>query len=160
MSRSAVDDELLGFYELLLRDNEPEVRSEAVANVPVMSSHCTTQVLIERILPIIKEQIANDPSQHVKGSMAQAVCDLGEVLSKEEVIQYVLPPVMAILKDSATEVRISLLKNIKKLTSALSEEEIKEHILPEIVKLAKDNTWRVRLAAIQFCPSIPTFVSR
>lgn len=149
----------MGFYELLLRDNEPEVRSEAVAKVPIMANHCTTQVLIDRILPIIKEQISNDPSQHVKGSMAYAICDLGECLSKEDTITYILPPIMAILKDSATEVRVSLLQNIAKLIGSLEESEIKEHILPEITKLAKDNTWRVRLATIKFVPQLPKYIS-
>ena len=109
VSKLAVDEEIMGYYELLLRDNEPEVRSEAVAKVPVMAKHCTTTTLIDKILPIIKEQISVDPSQHVKGSMAFSICELGECLSKEETIEYVLPPVMAILKDSATEVRVSLL---------------------------------------------------
>jgi len=31
VSDIAVDDDVIGFYELLLRDGEPEVRSEAIA---------------------------------------------------------------------------------------------------------------------------------
>jgi serine/threonine-protein phosphatase 2A regulatory subunit A len=34
ISKIAVDDEIVGFYELLLRDGEPEVRSEAIAKIP------------------------------------------------------------------------------------------------------------------------------
>jgi hypothetical protein len=45
----------VGYYELLLRDAEPEVRSEAVANVPTVSKYCKSSVLIEKILPILKE---------------------------------------------------------------------------------------------------------
>ena len=55
-----MDEDIVGFYELLLRDGEPEVRSEAVANVPKVAKFCTAPALIEKILPIIKEQMAND----------------------------------------------------------------------------------------------------
>ena len=41
LERAAIDDEILGIYELLMRDNEPEVRSEAVAKLPLMAKHCT-----------------------------------------------------------------------------------------------------------------------
>jgi len=109
VSSEVVDEEILNIYELLLRDNEPEVRSEAVAKVPIMARYCTGSLLIEKVIPIIKEQLASDASQHVKGSMAQSICDLAESLSKEDTIAHILPPVTAIMKDSATEVRVSLM---------------------------------------------------
>ena len=62
VSKSAVDEDIIGFYELLLRDGEPEVRSEAIAKVPDVSKHCTSANLIEKILPILKEQMCNDSS--------------------------------------------------------------------------------------------------
>jgi hypothetical protein len=55
VSSEAVDEEIMNIYELLLRDNEPEVRSEAIAKVPIMARYCSGQVLIEKILPIITE---------------------------------------------------------------------------------------------------------
>lgn len=64
--------------------------------------------------------------------MAQAICELGQYISKEEVIQYVLPPVIAIMKDSVTEVRVSLMENMDKLAMAIGEENIKIHIIPEV----------------------------
>ena len=55
MSKTAVDDEIVGFYELLLRDGEPEVRSEAISKIPQVSKYCSSDVLLDKILPIIKE---------------------------------------------------------------------------------------------------------
>ena len=60
LDRDTVDNEIVGFYELLLRDGEPEVRSEAVSKVPEVAKHCSSSVLIEKILPILKEQMSND----------------------------------------------------------------------------------------------------
>lgn len=42
IDKEAVDEEIVGFYELLLRDAEPEVRSEAVTRVPEVAKYCST----------------------------------------------------------------------------------------------------------------------
>lgn len=116
--------------------------------------------MVEKILPIIKEQIACDQSQHVKGSMAHAICEMAHSLSKEDTINFIIPTVLSILKDSTTEVRVSLLENLKMLVSSLDEENILKIIIPEVERLAKDNTWRIRLATINFVPSFASFVSK
>jgi hypothetical protein len=41
--------------------------------------------------------------------MAQAICELAEYLSEDEIIEFILPPVINIMKDSVTEVRVSLM---------------------------------------------------
>ena len=128
----AIDNEILSIYELLMRDNEPEVRSEAVAKLPFMAKNCTQSLLIEKIIPIIKEQIANDASNHVKGSMAQGICDLSDALSTEQILEHVVPPILKIMQDSSTDVRISLMKNIAKLAKNMGEEQVEQVIIPEI----------------------------
>ena len=44
--------------------------------------------------------------------MAQAICELALYISQEETVEYILPAVNQILKDSVTEVRVSLMHNI------------------------------------------------
>ena len=70
LTNTMVDEGIVELYELLLRDSEAEVRSEAIAQVPLVAKFCSSTSLIEKILPILKEQMATDSSQHVKGSMA------------------------------------------------------------------------------------------
>ena len=157
--KQQVDETLLNFYELLMRDHEAEVRSESVGNISKIAKYCSESLLIEKVIPIIQDQISKDPSQHVKGSLAQSVCQMTEWLSQEQTVQHILPPVFEILKESATEVRVSLLQNITVLSKTLTEENLIKHILPEIEKLSKDKTWRVRLASISFCPVIAHYIS-
>lgn len=57
-----VNDEVLEFYELLMRDAEPEVRSEAVAKVPAVAQYCQSESIVEKILPIMKDQMSGDTS--------------------------------------------------------------------------------------------------
>lgn len=80
--------------------------------------------------------------------MSSAICDLAKSLKKDDAIEFIIPSIISILKDSVTEVRVSLLENLHKLSEAIGNEEVEKHIIPEISKLSKDNTWRVRLAAI------------
>ena len=80
MSKKGINEDLLGCYELLMRDAEAEVRSEAVANVPKVAAHCNPDKIVEVILPIMREQMSTDASQHVKGSLAQAICELSETI--------------------------------------------------------------------------------
>ena len=75
-------------------------------------------------------------------------------------MEYILPPIINIMKDSVTEVRVSLMQNIGKLAKQISEEQIDKVIIPEVQKLSKDNTWRVRLATCQFIPALAASVSQ
>jgi hypothetical protein len=53
---------------------------------------------------------------------------------RQDIIVYILPPIITILKDSTTEVKVSLLENISKLAVSLGEENISLYIIPEIEK--------------------------
>lgn len=55
IDKEIVDEDVISIYELLMRDSEPEVRSESVARVPEMASHCSPTVLVSRIIPIIQD---------------------------------------------------------------------------------------------------------
>ena len=55
MTKLAVDEDVIGFYELLLRDGEPEVRSEAISKLPEVSKYSSSSVLLDKVLPILKE---------------------------------------------------------------------------------------------------------
>ena len=66
--------------------------------------------------------MAKDTSQHVKGSMASAICELAEHIPTDDTIQFILPTVISIMKDSVTEVRVSLMQNINKLAKAIGQE--------------------------------------
>jgi len=107
-----------------MRDHEAEVRSEGVANIGIISKYCSEEVLLNKIIPIIQDQIAKDPSQHVRGSLAQSICMLAENMTNDHVIEHLLPPIQEMMKDGSTEVRVSLLENIHNLVKSLSEENL------------------------------------
>jgi hypothetical protein len=76
VNRNIADTDIIGYYVTLLQDKEPEVRSEAVAKLPELARNCTGSAIVEQILPILNTYTVNDNSQHVKGSLALAICEL------------------------------------------------------------------------------------
>ena len=71
-------------YVTLLGDSEPEVRSESVNKLADLAANCTTQLIVQTLLPKLKLQLATESSQHVKGSMAFSICKLAERVSPDE----------------------------------------------------------------------------
>jgi len=74
LSKSNVDSSILPIYTTLLGDAEPEVRSEAAARLPALAKNCSPNLIVTKIIPSLKLQLATESNQHVKGSMAHSVC--------------------------------------------------------------------------------------
>jgi hypothetical protein len=53
---------------------------------------------------------------------------------RQDIIEYILPSNITILKDSTTDVKVSWLENISKLALSLGEENFSLYIIPEIEK--------------------------
>ena len=82
LEQSSVDTQILPFYTDLMTDKEAEVRSEAVNRIPELAECATPALIVQKILPTLKLSMVSEQSQHVVGSMAYAVCKLGEQISQ------------------------------------------------------------------------------
>lgn len=147
-------------YMTLLGDSEPEVRSEAAAKLPLLAKHCDQKLIVSKILPSLKLQLATESSQHVKGSMAHSVCALANSLTQEEAAQHLIPMVSILLKNNNTEVIVSLIENMGDLVKTIGSTAIEEKVIPSICTLAADKTWRIRLAAASFFPKLAEATTR
>ena len=67
----------------------------------------------------MKLQLTTESSQHVKGSMAHAVCKIAEKLRPEDASAYLIPMVSILLKNNSTEVVVSLIENLEPLVKML-----------------------------------------
>ena len=79
-----MDQYIIPIYTTLMNDSEPEVRSEAVNKLTELSEYCTTSNIVQKVLPGLKLQLTTESSQHVKGSMAHAVCKIADKLRPED----------------------------------------------------------------------------
>lgn len=133
VSKEIADADIVGYYVTLLQDKEPEVKSEAITKLPDLAKNCSSSAIIEQILPVLSSHSVNDNSIHVKGSLALAICQLPQYIGKENTLQYVIPPVTQLLKESPTEVKITLMSHMKTLAETIGEREFDTHIIPGII---------------------------
>jgi serine/threonine-protein phosphatase 2A regulatory subunit A len=131
-----------------MNDSEPEVRSEAVGRLAELAEYCNSATIVTKVLPGLKLQLTTESSQHVKGSMAHAVCKVAEKLRTEDVSAYLIPMVNILLKNNSTEVVVSLIDNLEPLVSMLEPVTLQEKIIPAILTLCNDKTWRIRIAVV------------
>ena len=136
------------FYVTLLGDSEPEVRSEAVNRLSELAENCDSALLVQKVLPSLKLQLATESSQHVKGSMAYTVCKLAERISNEEACTHLIPMVSILLKNNSTEVIVSLVENLEPLFKVVGEQALVDKLIPAIINLSNDKIWRIRLASV------------
>jgi serine/threonine-protein phosphatase 2A regulatory subunit A len=160
MKREQVDQLIIPIYTALMNDSEPEVRSEAVNKLADLAEHCTIPMLVQKVLPGLKLQLTTESSQHVKGSMAFAVCKIAEKLKPEDAATHLIPLVSILLKNNSTEVVVSLVENLAPLTSILESAVLQEKLVPTILALANDKTWRIRIAVVQFFPKLAKQMDR
>ena len=86
--------------------------------------------------------------------MAHSICQIGAALPPEDTVKFVVPTVIQVFKDEATEVRLSLLENVVVLVEALKKEDVEIHLVPSFKELAKDKQWRVRMGIMHFVPKV------
>ena len=120
----------------LLGDSEPEVRSESVNKLSDLAKNCSKQLLVQTVLPRLKLQLTTESSQHVKGSMAESVCNLASYISPDEAGQHLIPMVSILLKNNSTEVIVSLIENLKPLIQVLTAGPLNEKLIPALINLA------------------------
>ena len=160
IEQETVNKQILPFYVTLLGDSEPEVRSEAVNRLFELAQNCDTGLIVQKVLPSLKLQLATESSQHVKGSMSYAVCKLAECVSQDEATTHLIPMVSILLKNNSTEVIVSLVENLEPLFKVIGEGALVEKLIPAIINLSNDKTWRIRLAVVQFIPKMAKYVER
>jgi HEAT repeat protein len=62
LPKANVDQSILPIYMTLLGDSEPEVRSEAAAKLPQLAKNCSSNLIVSKILPSLKLQLATESS--------------------------------------------------------------------------------------------------
>ena len=54
LNKQQVDASILPFYVTLLGDSEPEVRSESVDKLSELAKNCSTNLIVQTVLPRLK----------------------------------------------------------------------------------------------------------
>jgi serine/threonine-protein phosphatase 2A regulatory subunit A len=158
MAQNAVNSEIVPMYVSLLGDAEAEVRSEAASKLVELASHCSANMIVQRILPQLKLQLATESSQHVKGSMAIAVSEMAQKLDQQSAETHLIPMISILLKNNSTEVVVSLISNLGPIVQVIGNGSIQDKLIPTLTTLTGDKTWRIRLAVVEFMATLANHI--
>jgi len=152
-------DSLVPAYEKLLQDPEAEVRTAATLNLAAVArcqsrltqSDGTQTSVAERLVSRVTG-LTEDDSEHVRGALAMVATELAPILGRETTIMLLVPPVLLLLRDAASEVRLNLISSLSALNEVIGVDLLSQSLLPAILDLAQDGKWRIRLVIIENIP--------
>ncbi len=139
-------------YDSLLNDAEPEVRASSAAH---FSALCATlpRASIFQLLSSV-QRLAGDASDFVRAAAASELALLCSHLAREDVLNLVLPSLLALLRDERSDVRLNIIAALPAINAAIGAEALAQSLLPALSELGMDAKWRVRLAVIEHMPMI------
>jgi serine/threonine-protein phosphatase 2A regulatory subunit A len=112
LDTDSVDSIVVPYMAKLLLDSEPEVRSEAIENIAALAKFGSPSLIISNLIPILKNSIVKDGSEHVRSSLGINICKIGESLGEEYSTLHIIPIILSLLKDECSDVRLSVLSKI------------------------------------------------
>ena len=157
-------DTLIPSYEKLLQDPEAEVRTAATFNLAVVARGCESKIMplgvadgldemavanfkgekitaAERLVKRVTS-LTDDDSEHVRAALATVATELAPILGKDATITHLVPPILLLLRDAASEVRLNLISSLESLNEVIGVDLLSQSLLPAIVDLAQDGKWR------------------
>ncbi len=157
-------DALIPAYEKLLQDPEAEVRTAATFNLAVVAKGCEAKIMplgaadgldevassnftgskvtaAERLVKRVTS-LTEDDSEHVRAALAMVATELAPILGKDATITHLVPPILLLLRDAASEVRLNLISSLESLNKVIGVDLLSQSLLPAIVDLAQDGKWR------------------
>ena len=86
--------------------------------------------------------LTEDDSEHVRAALAMVATELAPILGKDSTITHLVPPILLLLRDAASEVRLNLISSLESLNEVIGVDLLSQSLLPAIVDLAQDGKWR------------------
>jgi len=147
---------LLQSFIQLLRDNEQEVRKEAVRIMDdclQLKHPFTTEQLISQILPQF-QQLAVDPAQPVRAALAQVIGSVAKAVGRETTQRHLLGIISDLMKDEFHDVRLNIVSHSGLICEVLGVDGLSHSLLHTMQSLIMDNHWRIRQSVVEQTPTL------
>lgn len=143
-------------YIQLLKDNEQEVRAEAVCTIGKLldpQHGLTTDQLLNFVIPQF-QPLTLDGSVIVRAALAKSIAQVAVVVGREATQKYLLALIADLMKDESHEVRVNIVKNAAKVCSVIGIDVLAHSLLLTIQNLIMDPQWRIRKLVIEQVPAL------
>jgi len=148
--------QLMEPFKQLIKDNEQEVRKEAVRVVEqclLLPEPLTSDQLQQHILPQFSS-LAIDPSQPVRAALAQILGPVAKTLGRDVTQRQLLSLISELMKDESHDVRLNIASHVGLLCEVLSVDGLVHSLLNTIQNLIMDNHWRIRQRIVEQVPTL------
>lgn len=152
---AGLQEELVNVAISLMHDNEAEVRAAICTQLDGVADLATgsSETMVSRLQAPLQD-LVDDPSQHVRATLAKHIGSLCRVFGKDGTIEHILPLLLRLLRDTFPDVRLNIISKLDVVDNVVGIDHLSQSLLPAIVELAEDKQWRVRLAIIEYVPLI------
>jgi serine/threonine-protein phosphatase 2A regulatory subunit A len=155
LSADVMADMMQAFIHLL-KDNEQEVRKEAVRvieaclNLPVP---LTNKQLQDFILPQF-QSLGLDSAQPVRAALAQVLGPVTKTLGRDITQRQLLSLISDLMKDEFHDVRLNIVSHAGLICEVLGVDGLVHSLLRTIQDLVIDNHWRIRQSVVEQVPKL------
>lgn len=151
-----MERELLPAFIQLMKDNEQEVRKEAVRIIePCL--HLATPLTAEQLQNFILPQfqpLGLDTAQPVRAALAQVLGPVAKVLGRDITQRQLLSLISDLMKDEFHDVRLNMVSHAGLICEVLSVDGLVHSLLHTIQNLIMDNNWRIRQSVVEQVPKL------
>jgi serine/threonine-protein phosphatase 2A regulatory subunit A len=152
-----VQQHLMGPFIQLMKDNEQEVRKEAVCVIVpclhLQSNALTSEQLQQHILPQF-QSLGLDSAQPVRAALAQVLGPVAKVLGRDVTQRQLLSLISDLMKDEFHDVRLNIVSHAGVICEVLSVDGLVHSLLHTIQSLIMDNHWRIRQSVVEQVPKL------
>jgi len=147
---------LMGPLIQLMKDNEQEVRKEAVRVVEQclqLPRPLTSDQLQQHVLPQF-QSLGIDSAQPVRAALAQVLGPVAKALGRDVTQRQLLSLIGDLMKDEFHDVRLNIASHAGLLCEVLSVDGTPPSLLTTIQNLMVDNHWRIRQRVVEQVPTL------
>lgn len=140
----------------LMKDNEQEVRKEAVRVIESclqLPNPLTSEQLQTHILPQF-QVLRNDLAQSVRAAVAQVLGPVAKALGRDVTQRQLLEIISELMKDEFHDVRLNIVSHAGLICEVLSVDGYVHSLLHTIQNLIMDNHWRIRQSVVEQVPKL------
>merc|ERR1712241_199896 len=140
----------------LMKDNEQEVRKEAVRVIEAclnLQVPLTNKQLQDFILPQF-QTLGLDSAQPVRAALAQVLGPVAKTLGRDITQRQLLSLISDLMKDEFHDVRLNIVSHAGLICEVLSVDGLVHSLLHTIQSLIMDNHWRIRQSVVEQVPKL------
>ena len=155
----AVLNNLLGEYNALLSDQNPEISKRACESLLGVSNLLSQEDRSTHILPIILGLAHDNEEEDSRCLALQLLSHFSSLVESDYLEKIIVNEIISLADDQVLNVRRTTVVFLVNICKNVKKEVFENKLFPTYYKLAYDNVWGVRKAAVEILPDISQICS-